>query len=96
MNLNIHERLDPVFETLGLLYVSYHVETYKKGTIEDLNKFGLDGEAFYSKHLKIVDKYIHTFLKYRVLDKDADFFSGMKMTPSSPFSICCSVKIRLG
>ncbi|MEK5028567.1 ArsR/SmtB family transcription factor [Paenibacillus sp. FSL M7-1046] len=76
MNLNIHERLEPVFEILGLLYVSCHVENHKKGTIEDLNKFGLDGEAFYSKHLKIVDKYIHTFLKYRVLGKEADFFFG--------------------
>ncbi len=74
MNLRIYDRLDPVFETLGLLYFSYKPDSYRKGTIEDLNTFGLDGEVFYNKHLKIIEKYILTFSKHRVLEPEATFF----------------------
>lgn len=76
MNLNIQERLDPVFETMGLLYFSRHAEAIKKQTIEELNNFGLDGEAFYNKHLKVIDRYILSFLKHRVFEETDDFFFG--------------------
>lgn len=76
MNLNIHEQLEPVFETMGLLYVSSHAEKYKKEMIEELNKFGVDGESFYNKHLKILDKYVAVFKKHRIADESAgNFFS---------------------
>lgn len=73
MKLHIHEQLDPVFETMGLLYVSYQ-PSYRKIVIEDLEQFGLDGEAFYNKHLKIMEKYISTFTKHRKTDDTAAFF----------------------
>ncbi|WP_342566186.1 metalloregulator ArsR/SmtB family transcription factor [Paenibacillus sp. FSL R7-0345] len=73
MNLHIHEQLDPVFETMGLLYVSYQ-PAYRKIMIEDLEQFGLDGEAFYNKHLKIMDKYISSFTKHRKTDDNSVFF----------------------
>lgn len=76
MNLNIQSELDPIFETMGLLYVSSHVDKHKNETIEDLNKFGIDGEVFYNKHLKVVDKYIQTFLKARSWDERGNFFFG--------------------
>lgn len=76
MNLNIHEQLEPVFETMALLFVSTHAEKFKKEMIEELNKFGMGGEVFYNKHLKILDKYISVFKKHRIMDDSAvHFFS---------------------
>lgn len=69
MNLDICEELDPVFETMGLLFVSCHAERQKQETISELDKFGLDGEAFYNKHLKMIDRYVRTFSKHRVMDE---------------------------
>ncbi|UQZ36709.1 hypothetical protein C2I18_26165 [Paenibacillus sp. PK3_47] len=76
MNLIIQERLEPVFETMGLLYVSSHAEKFKSDMIEELNEFGVDGEFFYNRHLKILDKYIAAFMKHRVIDDNTiTFFS---------------------
>ncbi|GGF61907.1 transcriptional regulator [Paenibacillus albidus] len=76
MNLNIREKLDPLFETMGLLYVSSNKDEHKEQTIIELDKFGIDGEAFYSKNLKIIDKYIQTFQKYQIHeDSDRLFFN---------------------
>lgn len=74
MNLNIHEQLDPVFETLGLLYVSSHMVHHRQHMIDELGQFGVDGEAFYTKHLKTVDKYLNTFRKHRVDNESDSFF----------------------
>lgn len=74
MKLNIQSELDPVFETMGLLYVSLRGDKYKRDMITELGEFGMDGEAFYNKHLKLVDKYIHSFAKGRQWDERAEFF----------------------
>ncbi|MEK5645345.1 hypothetical protein BK138_26710 [Paenibacillus rhizosphaerae] len=76
MNLSIQSELDPVFETLGLLYYSRHADKVKDIGIAELNKFGVDGETFYNKHLKPFDKYIRAFLKHREWNEQAEFFFG--------------------
>ncbi|WP_042202244.1 ArsR/SmtB family transcription factor [Paenibacillus camerounensis] len=74
MNLEITEQLDPVFETMGLLYVSYQPESYLQKSIGELDTFGLNGEAFYNKHLKFMEKYTTTFSRHRIVNKQAEFF----------------------
>ncbi|AIQ47168.1 hypothetical protein R70723_15695 [Paenibacillus sp. FSL R7-0273] len=74
MNLEIHEQLDPVFETMGLLYLSFQPESYWQKSIGELDAFGLDGEAFYNKHLKIIEKYTSVFKGHRIMNKQAEFF----------------------
>ncbi|WP_433939864.1 ArsR/SmtB family transcription factor [Paenibacillus lautus] len=76
MNLNFQFELDPVFETLGLLYHSRHADKVKEASISELNKFGVDGEIFYNKHLKSFDQFIRAFLKHREWDEQAEFFFG--------------------
>ncbi len=69
-------KMDPVFETMGLLFVSYNLEEVKKETKKGLSDVGIDGEQFYSKHFKTFDKYVQVFLKNRVeSSEDAIFFS---------------------
>jgi DNA-binding transcriptional ArsR family regulator len=68
--------MDPVLETMGLLYVSYNLEEVKKETKKKLSELGFDGEQFYSQHLKTFDKYVQVFLKNRVEgSENATFFS---------------------
>ena len=67
--------LDPVFETMGLLFVSYNFDEVKKETRKALSDLGFDGERFYSQNLKAYDKYVQVFLKSRVpSQEDALFF----------------------
>ncbi len=69
-------KMDPVFETMGLLFVSYNLEEVKNETKKTLSDLGFDGEQFYSKHFKTFDKYVQAFLKNRVEgSEDAFFFS---------------------
>ncbi|CQR55226.1 ArsR/SmtB family transcription factor [Paenibacillus riograndensis] len=76
MNLDIREQLDPLFEIMGLLYVSSNGKQHKEQTIIELDKFGIDGEAFYNKNLKVIDKYVQAFQKHQMIeDSDRLFFT---------------------
>lgn len=66
--------LDPVFETMGLLFVSYNMDVVKQETKKTLSDLGFDGEQFYSQHLKTFDKYVQAFLKNRVESKEDELF----------------------
>lgn len=70
--------LDPVFETMGLLYVSYNLEEVKNETKKLLSEFGFDGEQFYSKNFKTLDKYIQVFLTNRVENEASSFLFAEK------------------
>ncbi|MHB8064708.1 MAG: ArsR/SmtB family transcription factor [Ruminiclostridium sp.] len=70
----IYEELNPFFETIGLLIAANQNDQSKKETLKELDELGFDGEKFYAKNLKIFDSYIHTFKKYSVLNKEAEFF----------------------
>ncbi len=75
MSDKINNQLDPVFETMGLLFVSNNFEKVRQDTIESLTEFGVDGEQFYLRNFKIFHKYLQEFSKYRVPGReDALYF----------------------
>ncbi len=76
MSDTIHNELDPYFEIMGLLYVSYNFDEVKQLTKNALSDLGFDGERFYSQNLKAFDKYVQSFLKYRVSSPSDDLFFG--------------------
>ncbi len=73
MSIEIYNELDPVFEILGLLTIA-HGGDWKTDVIKAMDDYGIDGETFYNKHLKTVEKYIETFQKYKVKTPSEDFF----------------------
>lgn len=72
--------MDSVFETMGLLYVSYNIDEVKKETIKTLTDMGFDGEQFYIKNFKTFDKYVQAFTKNRVDHSESMFFFSEKDT----------------
>lgn len=74
MAITVRKELDPVFETLGLLMSSRNTEAFKEAMINELDSFGMEGEAFYLKHLSLYDKYVREFAKRVVPDERMDFF----------------------
>lgn len=70
--------LDPIIETMGLLYTSYNFDELKAETIKAITDLGFDGEQFYAQHFKIFEKYINTFNKNKVIDKEDDIFFNEK------------------
>lgn len=76
MKLTTHSQLNPVFETVMLLYTSCHVEEQRKHTIAELTQLGFDGEAFYNLHMGVYDKYVQAFIKHRLPVSPDDFFFG--------------------
>ncbi len=89
---NTFSKMDPVYETMGLLYVSYNLEEVKKETKKTLSDLGFDGEQFYSQHLKTFDKYVRVFLKNRVEHSESGFFFSEK--DSNYFLILLSLMIE--
>lgn len=76
MKLTIHTQLNPVFETVMLLYTSSHPEEHRKDTIEELTQLGFDGEAFYNLHMGNYDKYVQAFIKHRQPMSPDELFFG--------------------
>lgn len=66
--------LDPIVETMGLFYTSYNFDELKDEIIKAITDLGFDGEQFYVQNFKIFEKYINTFSKNRVTDKEDDIF----------------------
>lgn len=62
MKHQINDKFDPVFETAGLLYSCLQEED-KEEVIRELCELGLDGEKFYQKHFKLIERYIYAVLK---------------------------------
>lgn len=78
MPIRINYELDPVFESMGLLFLRSRVDETKKQTIAALSDFGFDGEQFYEQYLKIYDKYVQAFLKNGTLTTEDELFFGEK------------------
>lgn len=74
MTGSIKNELDPILETLGLLYVGSHFEEAKEEIKKAVADLGFDGEQFYSQHLKSFDKYVQTFKKFKISGSDDDLF----------------------
>ncbi|GAA0084040.1 ArsR/SmtB family transcription factor [Clostridium sp. MB05] len=69
MNIKITEKLNPICEILGLLFVSENYEMLISRSIKELDSHGVNGELFIKKNFKIIDKYIKEFNKYKVVNK---------------------------
>lgn len=74
--MKIEKTLDSFFEINGLLYMSNHWTFAKKELIKHLDETGIKGDAYFSKHLKILNKYIQIFTKEMIKNDDFDFFFG--------------------
>jgi hypothetical protein len=61
---------------MGLLFTSYNFDKVKQDTKNSLTNYGIDGEQFYSQHLKAFDQYVQVFLKNRVVSQEDEFFFG--------------------
>ncbi len=71
MDIKIIEKLNPICEILGLLYMSNDYGNFEKIAIEQLSKQGINGEIFIKKNLRVIEKYVKEFNKYKVI-KDND------------------------
>ncbi len=74
MDIKILDKLNPVCEIVSLIYMSHNYEEFIKMSIEELNENGVNGELFVKKNFKILDKYVNTFNKYKVIDENEMFF----------------------
>ena len=81
MGITIKNELDPWFEVIGLLSMHY-TENWDEITVRELNQYGIDGEEFYARHYKLIEKYLKTFQKYKADNPlEAAFFQDTA-TPS--------------
>lgn len=81
--MNIEQGLNPILETLGLLYTMHHREKLKQEMISEICDLGIDGESFYNEHCAIIENYIsafaekyvpHTGEEFLLINSDKDFF----------------------
>lgn len=75
MSIEVKNELDPIYEILNLMYLD-HYENWKLDTIKELHSCGIDGEIFFEKHYKIVEKYLKIFHKHKVTTPQEDYFFG--------------------
>lgn len=74
MEIKILDKLDPICEIFGLIYMSHNYEEIIDDLIKELNNNGVNGELFLRKNFKVVDKYIKTFDKYKVINENEILF----------------------
>lgn len=74
MSIKINHALNPIYETILLLYCGYDFDKYKATTINQLNETVSNGEEYYQKHFKYTEKYISAFQKYRISSDNDSFF----------------------
>lgn len=73
MEIQMKDRFDPVFETMGLLYGSVQDRSREKA-VAQLCELGVDGETFYKKYFRKILRYVERFHKYKTKEKHMDFF----------------------
>ncbi|AUN24430.1 transcriptional regulator [Clostridium botulinum] len=74
MKIEILDKLDPICEIFGLIYISHDYEKFIDALKKELNNNGVNGELFLKKNFKIIDKYIKTFDKYKVINENELMF----------------------
>ncbi|MHB9941271.1 transcriptional regulator [Clostridium sporogenes] len=74
MEFEILDKLDPICEIFGLIYMSHNYEEVIDLLINELNNNGVNGELFLKKNFKVIDKYIKTFDKYKVINENEVLF----------------------
>ncbi len=75
MDIKLNNELNPIYETILLLYQGYDLENLKNKVIEEITATGGNGEEFYQKNFKLIDKYCRSFQQYRITsERDAFYF----------------------
>lgn len=74
MEFEILDKLDPICEIFGLIYMSHNYEEVIDLLINELNNNGVNGELFLKKNFKVIDKYIKTFDKYKIINENEVLF----------------------
>ncbi|OPD23080.1 ArsR family transcriptional regulator [Clostridium botulinum] len=74
MKIEILDKLNPICEIFGLIYISHDYEKFIDALKKELNNNGVNGELFLKKNFKIIDKYIKTFDKYKVINENELMF----------------------
>ncbi|MEW9093786.1 MAG: winged helix-turn-helix domain-containing protein [Clostridiaceae bacterium] len=74
MGIKIFDKLDPIYEIFGLIYMSHNYEGIIDAAIQELNNDGVNGELIIKKNFKIINKYIKTFNKYKIINENEVFF----------------------
>ena len=88
MAFTVKHDLDPIHETIQLLYYTCNPETHKKRLIMEISEAGVNGEDFYQKYFTDFEKYIRVFQKNKVVSSEdyfyfqevsADFYRGFTL-----------------
>lgn len=75
MSISIQNQMDPIYETILLLYLGYDVDKFKSTLVSQINEAGGDGEGVYHKYLAVNEKYVRAFQKNRITsDRDSFYF----------------------
>lgn len=74
IKITIHDELDPIMETMGLMFLLANKDSYKDVWFNEMNEYGINGENFFEKHAKYIEKYISEFEKYYTPVESIDQF----------------------
>lgn len=58
------KKLDPLFETMFLLCICPWGDAEKTEMIKELEQIGVDGQDFYHRNFRIIERYYQTFYKH--------------------------------
>jgi len=73
-------QLNAQFETMFLLCLCPWSEEKKKLVIDELDKFGIDGEDFYKRNYRLAEQYYHAFEKHCVTSRGTAFMQEIEET----------------
>ena len=66
--------LNPLLETLGLIYMTRNFEAAKADILDALEKRNIDSRQFYKQYLSYLENYVHEFESACVLNPTEEFF----------------------
>lgn len=76
MKGNKAKRLNPLLETLGLLYMAENFEAVKAELLSSLEDMDIDSGQFYKQNLSYLESYVREFASACVSGSDDGFFFG--------------------
>ena len=92
-NLHFKTEFDPLFETIGLLYFVIQ-KNDKDEVIKELYELGVDGEKFYQKYMKIIERYAEAFEKAMTMEPDMEFFFRQEEEPETLFYLIVALLVE--
>lgn len=72
--ITIHAEQDPVMETIGLMFLMANKDSYKEVWFKDMQDLGINGEHFFEKHAKYIERYVAEFEKFYTPVEDINQF----------------------